>query len=192
MNCTHYSCRCARAAELAAMGLTLEAVQIHNQDVRCRMVEPSIFSVSRVEQLRMIAEKIEPVLSGMTQGSTGYLDDRVVPTEPAMKGVDAHGRTFVTLCLRSTESGGRDVEAPDVVRVGVVTIFQRYSDDDKVVVQACNSRLAPRFIEGAARDEDMSRLQELISARRVSGRDQDGRVLFELVSPAAALHAPKA
>lgn len=35
--CTHYACRCARAAELAAMGRTFEAVQVHDQEVRCRL-----------------------------------------------------------------------------------------------------------------------------------------------------------
>ena len=136
------------------MGRTLEAVQIHNDEVRCRMTEPSIFATSRVEQLRMIAAKVEPVLTGMIPGFTGYLDDRIVPTESVMKGVDVHGRVFVTLCLRSTENG-----TPPLVRIGVITVFQRYSDDDKVVTQARNSRQAPCFIGGAATQDDMSRLQ---------------------------------
>src|SRR5271167_2038380 len=105
MNCPHHTCRCARAVELAAMGRKLEAIQIHHEEVRCRMTDPSLFVASRVEQLRMIAAKVEPVLAGMIPGSTGYLDDRIVPTEPVMKGVDIHGRLFITLCLRlwSTE-----------------------------------------------------------------------------------------
>ena len=36
MMCDHYDCRCARAAELAAMGRTLEAVEVHNREVPCR------------------------------------------------------------------------------------------------------------------------------------------------------------
>lgn len=34
--CEHHECRCARAAELAAMGLTLEAVRVHGEQVTCR------------------------------------------------------------------------------------------------------------------------------------------------------------
>jgi hypothetical protein len=41
--CTHYACRCARAAELAAMAdvkgdsrLLLEAIAVHSQEVECR------------------------------------------------------------------------------------------------------------------------------------------------------------
>lgn len=41
MTCKHYTCRCARANELAQQGRTLEAVKIHRDDepVRCRKVE---------------------------------------------------------------------------------------------------------------------------------------------------------
>lgn len=34
--CEHHDCRCLRAAELAAMGLTVEAIKAHSQQVRCR------------------------------------------------------------------------------------------------------------------------------------------------------------
>ena len=34
--CIHYECRCARAAELAAMGRTLEAIEVHSRWVTCR------------------------------------------------------------------------------------------------------------------------------------------------------------
>jgi len=46
-HCTHYACRCARAAELAAMAerhdlpgsgrLLQDAIDVHDQTVRCRM-----------------------------------------------------------------------------------------------------------------------------------------------------------
>jgi hypothetical protein len=36
MRCTHYECRCARAAELAAMGLIVQAIEVHQQEVTCR------------------------------------------------------------------------------------------------------------------------------------------------------------
>lgn len=36
MTCTHHVCRCARARELAEMELILEAIQVHNERVRCR------------------------------------------------------------------------------------------------------------------------------------------------------------
>jgi hypothetical protein len=35
--CEHHACRCARTAELAAMGLTLEAIRVDGERVRCRM-----------------------------------------------------------------------------------------------------------------------------------------------------------
>jgi hypothetical protein len=34
--CKHYACRCARAEELAEMGRYWEAIQVHEQEVRCR------------------------------------------------------------------------------------------------------------------------------------------------------------
>jgi hypothetical protein len=34
--CEHYACRCTRAAELAAMGKTLEAIAVHSEQVTCR------------------------------------------------------------------------------------------------------------------------------------------------------------
>lgn len=44
--CQHYSCRCARAAELAVMSdrtgdlsLLADAVAVHDQDVACRLPE---------------------------------------------------------------------------------------------------------------------------------------------------------
>jgi len=40
--CRHYECVCARAAELAAIGLTHVAVELHigRTPVRCRKVKP--------------------------------------------------------------------------------------------------------------------------------------------------------
>jgi hypothetical protein len=37
VQCEHHVCRCARARELAAMGMTLQAVEAHGQIVTCRM-----------------------------------------------------------------------------------------------------------------------------------------------------------
>jgi hypothetical protein len=34
--CEHYACRCARANELAIMGMPLEAIEIHDDKVQCR------------------------------------------------------------------------------------------------------------------------------------------------------------
>lgn len=42
MKCQHHYCRCMRAAELAAMGMTIEAIEVHNQDVECRVILPSL------------------------------------------------------------------------------------------------------------------------------------------------------
>jgi hypothetical protein len=45
MKCEHYSCRCARAAELAALAdssgenrYLFDAIQVHSQQVTCREV----------------------------------------------------------------------------------------------------------------------------------------------------------
>jgi hypothetical protein len=37
VQCQHHVCRCARAAELAAMGMTPEAIAVHERTVTCRM-----------------------------------------------------------------------------------------------------------------------------------------------------------
>jgi hypothetical protein len=37
VRCEHHTCRCARANELAAMGMTLEAVAVHSESVTCRV-----------------------------------------------------------------------------------------------------------------------------------------------------------
>jgi len=37
--CKHHFCQCSRAAELAAMGLILEAIQVHDGPVACRKQE---------------------------------------------------------------------------------------------------------------------------------------------------------
>lgn len=37
--CEHYECRCARAAELAAMDRTEEAIAIHGKQVMCRRAD---------------------------------------------------------------------------------------------------------------------------------------------------------
>jgi hypothetical protein len=47
VECDHYDCRCARAAELGAMGRTLEAVMLHvnGASVRCRRPELATIKV---------------------------------------------------------------------------------------------------------------------------------------------------
>ncbi len=40
-HCEHHDCRCARAAELAAMGMTAEAVEVHYRRVPCRRTKPA-------------------------------------------------------------------------------------------------------------------------------------------------------
>ena len=40
--CNHHYCRCMRAAELAAMGLILEAIQVHYGPVACRQESRSV------------------------------------------------------------------------------------------------------------------------------------------------------
>jgi hypothetical protein len=49
MKCQHYACRCARAAELAAMAerpghghLLLAAIAVHSQEVECRRLLSAI------------------------------------------------------------------------------------------------------------------------------------------------------
>ena len=36
--CEHHYCRCMRAAELAAQDLLPEAIDVHYQNVRCRLL----------------------------------------------------------------------------------------------------------------------------------------------------------
>lgn len=36
MLCEHHACRCARANELASMGLVPDAIRAHEERVRCR------------------------------------------------------------------------------------------------------------------------------------------------------------
>jgi len=38
IRCRHHACQCARAAELAAMGLLPEAIDVHYEEVECRRV----------------------------------------------------------------------------------------------------------------------------------------------------------
>lgn len=39
VRCKHHYCRCMRANELAQMDMLQEAMQVHNQEVRCRKIE---------------------------------------------------------------------------------------------------------------------------------------------------------
>jgi hypothetical protein len=94
-------------------------------------------------------------------GATGYIDDQVKPLASLTKGEDENGRAFLTICLRS--------EGYDTIRkyksCGVVTIFQRYRDDE-LVTQANNSagpgRVPVWLIRSAATAEEMAFITRLV------------------------------
>jgi hypothetical protein len=152
--------------------------------------------MTKVERLKRIQDQIGVELQDMGPGGgTGYLDRPITPTSSVMKGTDSHGRAFVTLCLKSID---RAAGYPDDVRVGVITVFQRYSGGDPsrmqdIVVQARNGGTRVNFIEGAATDEMLTALQELVTTGRTQRTYSDtvaGDALtayFELVPPEQAL-----
>ena len=146
---------------------------------------------SRIARLKRIADKI-PTTRQAAVGGTGYLDDRFTPAAPLMKGVDRYERTFITLCLRYAGQDDREHEE----RRGIITIFQRYTDGSgDVVTQASNSRLAPTlFFHGAATDEDMVLLEELVDKGEMERTESDRaggplHTYYCIVAPEVALAA---
>jgi hypothetical protein len=117
--------------------------------------------MTRVERLRKLADII-PVERSATVGGTGYIDDLVHPAARMTKGRDPHGRVFVTLCLRSQ---GENDRGGTFHGRGVVTVFQRYNNDEDIVTQGSNSRrgVTPHvFMTGAATDEGLTFLEQLV------------------------------
>lgn len=111
----------------------------------------------RVAWLRRIADSIETVRE-VTEGQTGYLDDWCVPVASCTKGRDKWGRIFVTVAARTQ---GRD-DGRTYLSSGVLTVFQRYTQED-IVTQANNSNGAPLLcLGGAASDDDMDLLEQLV------------------------------
>jgi hypothetical protein len=118
---------------------------------------------AHVAALRRIADAI-PTTIDAEVGATGYLDRQVQPTTRAAKGVDKHGRLFITLCVAYE---GRDDRASYDSR-GALTIFQRYSDGD-AVTQANNSECPPQLLMGGrATDDEMKMLEELVTTGTAS------------------------
>ena len=56
--CEHYDCRCARAAELAVMGQTAEAVRVHGEQVRCRRAGPDKATIEERIPERVLVEAL--------------------------------------------------------------------------------------------------------------------------------------
>lgn len=52
--CQHYACRCARAAELAAMDLAESAIAVHHQRVACRQPEAPVLDPARAWPFREV------------------------------------------------------------------------------------------------------------------------------------------
>jgi hypothetical protein len=50
VRCEDHVCRCARARELAEIGLTVEAIAVHRQSVTCRMPGQHASPMERVTQ----------------------------------------------------------------------------------------------------------------------------------------------
>jgi hypothetical protein len=152
--------------------------------------------MTRIEALRSIQDKIPAVLQDMGVGATGYMDARVKPTSSLMKGHDQHGRSFVTVCLKSIET---DEKGRQDRRIGVITIFQRYrnSDAPDIVTQARNTVRAPQLLAaGAATAADLTALLELVTTGKAVTENENwlgGKVVshFELVSPEQALGSNK-
>lgn len=142
-----------------------------------------------VEKLRAIAARITITRNAII-GPTGYLDEPLRPPEARMtKGVDASGRTFITLCVHIL---GHDDRQAFTSR-GVVTVFQRYSNDEHLVTQASNSPRAPHLISGgSATKADLERLAHFVEWGEASCIVEDvaGGTLHEiwkLVSPESAI-----
>lgn len=143
--------------------------------------------MKRVEALRLISERIE-LTREVAVGTTGYLDDHCEPSASAVKGVNKHGRIFITLCLRVT---GKDDRHRTYDSRGVITIFQRYTDSD-CITQASNSPNAPCVITSEASHKDMGDLDQLVALGEVYRKIDDviGGTLYqklELIEPAAAI-----
>jgi hypothetical protein len=148
--------------------------------------------MTRIEALRSIQDKIPAVLENIGVGGTGYMDGRITPTSSLMKGKDQHGRPFVTVCLKSVET---DDKGQQDKRVGVITVFQRYSDSEPpdIVTQARNTFRAPQLLaSGAATAAEMAALQELVVTGKAVTENETwagGKIVahFELVTPEQAL-----
>lgn len=85
--CEHYACRCARAAELAAQGLTVEAIEVHSQRVHCRE-RPAEF-------IHMRPAEGSCEVHGWTE------DELLTRLAPLMR--ERHGRGGVNVCVRCLE-----------------------------------------------------------------------------------------
>ncbi len=152
--------------------------------------------MTRIETLRSIQDKIPAVLRDIGVGATGYMDGRIKPTSSVMKGHDQHGRPFVTVCLKSIET---DEKGRQDRRIGVITVFQRYSNGDApdIVTQARNTVRAPQLLAaGAATAADLTALLELVTTGKAVTENENwlgGKIVthFELVSAEQALGSSK-
>ena len=143
-----------------------------------------------VETLRKIQETI-PAVTSIEAGATGYLDGLITPNVSVMKGVDRHGRAFVTFCARSEQLTDYGLDR----RFGITTIFQRYSGDDApdVVTQATNAGRRLEFlVAGRATAVDLKRLEELVTTGKTivsynDWRGQTQEIRFELCLPEEAI-----
>lgn len=53
--CEHHECRCARAEELCAMGMTAEAIEVHEQRVTCRRTQKPARTVHHALDFQLTA-----------------------------------------------------------------------------------------------------------------------------------------
>jgi len=90
-------------------------------------------------------------------GHTSYLDEHVTPDAPIVKGVDAAGRKFFRFCVEGPNCIGMEGTA-----IGVVTIFQRYSDNADVWAQANNSDQCVTIVGGAVTRQEALAIKELL------------------------------
>lgn len=139
--------------------------------------------MNKLAFFKTLIASVSPVVA-IDVGSTGYIDGDVTPGASVSKGTDKFGRLYLTLCVR-TKTGAC------VSRPGVVTVFQRFHNDENVFVMAQNVGYA-RMFDGAMTDEDMTSLDRLLREGKTTfiRHDFGGSVVethVELVAPAEAL-----
>jgi hypothetical protein len=124
-------------------------------------------ALEKANSLRLMQEAVGgvdtfnqyPVLDiGSRTGATGHLDFLQPQdlTHPVMRGVDAVGRPFISLKLRSGQSGDHNAES-------VVTLFQRYRDSGLWVYGAAHGRDV--FDNRVIKDAERAEIRQIVVSR---------------------------
>jgi hypothetical protein len=119
------------------------------------------------------AKRRQPRSTCVAVGSTGYLDERLVPEQSVSWGSDRFGRPFVTLCLC-----WQDDEEP--TEYAVNTFFQRYKDSPGNWAVAANAgRTLPSTV-GMLRSSDLADIIALVRDVQVVADN----LIIQLAEPA--------